>query len=148
MSYKDTLIGDSIGGDMQEDENFNDDDIEILKVVLKLLSWHIGYTTLKNKILDLLKPKREIKLMDIENGYFLATFQSHEDYLNVLVDGPWTVFGHYLTVEPWSPDFSPTQPYPSKVIAWIWLPGLPDTLYKRSLIEEIGNYIGLVIHID
>ncbi|KAK8563441.1 hypothetical protein V6N12_035587 [Hibiscus sabdariffa] len=86
--------------------------------------------------------------MDIENGYFLATFRSHEDFLTVLADDPWTIFGHYLTVEPWSPDFSPSQPYPSKVVTWIRLPGLSATLYKWSLIEEIGNCIGLVVRID
>ncbi|KAK9046473.1 hypothetical protein V6N11_052360 [Hibiscus sabdariffa] len=117
-------------------------------IVLKLLGRNIGYSTLKNKIQDMWKPKREIKLMDIENGYFLASFYSQEDFLPVLADGPWTVFGHYLTVEPWTPDFSPTQPHPSKVVAWIRLPGLPATLYKRSLIEEIGNCIGPVIRID
>ncbi|KAK8560140.1 hypothetical protein V6N12_012943 [Hibiscus sabdariffa] len=85
-------------------------------IVLKLLGRRIGYATLKNKIQELCKPKRDIKLMDIEDGYFLATFRSHEDYLTVLADGPWTIFGHYLTVEPCLPDFSPSQPYPSKVL--------------------------------
>ncbi|KAK9006252.1 hypothetical protein V6N11_035297 [Hibiscus sabdariffa] len=106
-------------------------------IILKLLGRRIGYETLKTKIHDLWKPASEIKLMDIENGYFLATFRSHNDFLTVLADGPWTIFGHYLTVEPWLPDFSPSQPFPSKVVAWIRLPGLPATLYKRSLIEEI-----------
>ncbi|KAK8993602.1 hypothetical protein V6N11_007829 [Hibiscus sabdariffa] len=86
--------------------------------------------------------------MDIENGYFLATFRSHEDYLTVLAYGPWTNFGHYLTVEPWTPDFSPSQPFPSKVIALIQLLELPTTLYKHLLIEEIENCIGPVTHID
>ncbi|KAK8593713.1 hypothetical protein V6N12_045788 [Hibiscus sabdariffa] len=142
-SYKDSLLGASDERVQSLAEKSLD-----WTIVLKLLGHRIGYTTLENKIQDLWKPKRDIKLMDIENGYFLATFRSHEDYLTVLADGPWTIFGHYLTVEPWSPDFSPSQPYPSKVIAWLRLPGLPTTLYKCSLIEEIGNYIGPVIRID
>ncbi|KAK8514668.1 hypothetical protein V6N12_057565 [Hibiscus sabdariffa] len=81
-------------------------------IILKLLGRRIGYETLKMKIHELWKPASEIKLMDIENGYFLATFRSHNDFLTVLADGPWTIFGHYLTVEPWSPDFSPSQPFP------------------------------------
>ncbi|KAK8600590.1 hypothetical protein V6N12_050443 [Hibiscus sabdariffa] len=43
-------------------------------IVLKLLVRHIGYTTLKNKVTDLWKPKAGFKLMDIENDYFLASF--------------------------------------------------------------------------
>ncbi|XP_038997980.1 uncharacterized protein LOC120123033 [Hibiscus syriacus] len=33
-------------------------------------------------------------------------------------------------------------------MAWIRLPGLPVTLYKRSFIEAIGNQVGFVIKID
>ncbi|KAE8711854.1 Detected protein of confused Function [Hibiscus syriacus] len=62
--------------------------------------------------------------------------------------GPWTVFGHYLTIEPWSPDFSTTQPQPNEVTAWICLPGFPVTLYKRSLIIEICECIDPVARID
>ncbi|KAK8489500.1 hypothetical protein V6N11_047454 [Hibiscus sabdariffa] len=66
------------------------------------------------------KPKLEIKLMDIENEYFLTSFYSQEDFLTVLVDGPWMVLGLDFQL----------------------------LFYKRSLIEEIGNCIGHVIHID
>ncbi|KAK9019628.1 hypothetical protein V6N11_054143 [Hibiscus sabdariffa] len=67
------------------------------------------------------------------------------DFLHVLTDVPWLVFGHYLTVEPWIVDFSSAKPHPNKVVAWIHLPGLSITLYKRSLISEIGECIGRVI---
>ncbi|KAL4354895.1 hypothetical protein GQ457_06G021910 [Hibiscus cannabinus] len=146
MSYKDSLLGES------RDKPSQGDTLAAKSmdrtIILKLLGRRIGYETLKTKIHDLWKPASEIKLMDIENGYFLATFRSHNDFLTVLADGPWTIFRHYLIVEPWSPDFSPSQPFPSKVVAWIRLPGLPATLYKRSLIEEIGNCIGHVVRID
>ncbi|KAK8506299.1 hypothetical protein V6N11_082372 [Hibiscus sabdariffa] len=112
-SYRDSLMGESNGDTMQEDEPFEDDDIEILE------------------------GDEGFKLMDIENDYFLTSFRSHEDYLIVLANGPWMLFGYYLTVEPWSPDFSPPQPFPSKIVAWIRLPGLSAMLYKRSLIKEI-----------
>ncbi|MFQ6620223.1 hypothetical protein Gotur_000758 [Gossypium turneri] len=59
--------------------------------------------------------------MDIENGYFLAKFQSVDDYDKVLTQGPWIVYGQYLTVQPWTKDFSPLQPYLSVVMAWIRL---------------------------
>ncbi|KAL4283320.1 hypothetical protein GQ457_16G016290 [Hibiscus cannabinus] len=71
-------------------------------IVLKLLGRRIGYATLKTKIHELWKPAHEIKLMDIENDYFLAIFRSHDDFLTVLAGGSWTIFGHYLTIEPWS----------------------------------------------
>ncbi|KAE8725779.1 putative carboxylesterase 15 [Hibiscus syriacus] len=42
----------------------------------------------------------------------------------------------------------PTQAYPSCLMAWIRLPGLPVILYKRSFIEAIGNQAGSVVKID
>ncbi|KAK8521568.1 hypothetical protein V6N12_031462 [Hibiscus sabdariffa] len=86
--------------------------------------------------------------MDIENDYFLVTFRSHSDPLKVLADGPWTIFGYYLTIEPWSPNFSTSQLHPRKIVAWVRLPGLPVTLYKRNIISKIGESIGPVIKID
>ncbi|KAK8541493.1 hypothetical protein V6N12_014127 [Hibiscus sabdariffa] len=113
-------------------------------LVVKLLGRRIGYTTLRTKIHELWKPKQAIRLMDIENDYFLVSFQARSDYLQALAGGPWTVFGHYLTVQQWNSEFSTSVLYPTKVMVWICLPGLPVTLYKRSIIEEIGTSIGPV----
>ncbi|KAE8692675.1 hypothetical protein F3Y22_tig00110831pilonHSYRG00417 [Hibiscus syriacus] len=117
-------------------------------ILVKLLGRHIGYTTLRNKLYDLWKPSQPFRLMDIENDYFLVSLRTRSDFLTALSDGPWTIFGHYLTVEPWSPDFTSSQLFPSRIVAWIRLPGLPVTLYKRSLITKIGECIGKVVKID
>ncbi|KAL4326023.1 hypothetical protein GQ457_11G031720 [Hibiscus cannabinus] len=117
-------------------------------LVLKILGRRVGYTTLYNRIIDLWKPTNKIKLIDIENDYYLVKFSSRTDYIHALTDGPWTIFGHYITVEPWSVDFNPLQNYPSCILAWVRLPGLPITWYKRSLIEAIGERIGRVVKID
>ncbi|PPR85941.1 hypothetical protein GOBAR_AA34750 [Gossypium barbadense] len=70
------------------------------------------------------------------------------DYNRILSQGPWTVYGQYLTVQPWTKHFSPLQPYPSVVIAWIRLPNLLGYLYKRKIIEAIGGLIGKVVKLD
>ncbi|KAK8989991.1 hypothetical protein V6N11_064400 [Hibiscus sabdariffa] len=59
-------------------------------VVVKLLGRRIGYNTLRNKIYELWKPSQPIKLMDIENDYFLVSFRAHLDYKRILSSGPWT----------------------------------------------------------
>ncbi|KAE8674618.1 hypothetical protein F3Y22_tig00111743pilonHSYRG00079 [Hibiscus syriacus] len=83
-----------------------------------------------------------------ENDYFIVSLRTRLDFLTALSDGPWIIFRHYLTVEPWSPDFSSSQLFPRRIVAWIRLPGLPVTLYKRSLITEIGECIRKVVKID
>ncbi|PPR90713.1 hypothetical protein GOBAR_AA29972 [Gossypium barbadense] len=69
-------------------------------VVVKLLGWSIGYGALHNRISSLWKPSQPFHLMDIENRYFLVRFQCRVDYDLALIQGPWIVFGHYLTVQP------------------------------------------------
>ncbi|KAA3468387.1 GroES-like zinc-binding alcohol dehydrogenase family protein [Gossypium australe] len=86
--------------------------------------------------------------MDIENGYYLVKLHSTYDYTKVLSQGPWLVYGQYLTVQPWTKEFSPSQPFPNIVLAWIRLPGLPGYLYKKKIIEEIGGLIGKVVRLD
>ncbi|MBA0818913.1 hypothetical protein Gohar_025515 [Gossypium harknessii] len=85
-------------------------------------------------------------MMDIENGYFLVKFQNKLDYENALSEGPWIIFGQYLTVQPWTLAFDPTQAYSSVVMAWIRFPGLPGYLYNHKIITEIGE-TPLVSHI-
>ncbi|KAG8473178.1 hypothetical protein CXB51_035109 [Gossypium anomalum] len=119
-----------------------------MTIVLKLLGRNIIYNVLFNRITSLWRPIQPFQLMDIKNGYFLAKFQNREDYDKVLTQGPWIIFGQYLTVQPWTKEFSPLQPYPSVVLAWIRLPRLPGFMYKRKILEAIGNMIGKVVKFD
>ncbi|MBA0805365.1 hypothetical protein Gohar_004885 [Gossypium harknessii] len=78
-------------------------------------------------------------MMDIKNGYFLVKFQNKLDCERALAEGPCIIFCQYLTVQPWTLAFDPTQPYPSVVMAWIRFPGLPGYLYNPKIIIEIGE---------
>ncbi|KAK9030375.1 hypothetical protein V6N11_031802 [Hibiscus sabdariffa] len=149
MSYKDSLMGESNDKPSHGDCLVDDDAIEILvgEVTRSIVDGMISIQ-LSERIQTLAAKSMGRTIILKLLGRRIATFHSHDDFLTVLTDGPWTIFGHYLTVEPWSPDFSPSQPYPSKVIAWIRLPDLPTTLYKRSLIDEIDNCIDHVVRID
>ncbi|KAK9024447.1 hypothetical protein V6N11_004609 [Hibiscus sabdariffa] len=164
--FRDILVNQATAS-KSEEEIFDDEDIEILDddvqrsiidglisidfsarvqtlaeksldltVVIKLLGHRIGYSTLKNRIYDLSKPSQAVKLMDIENDYYLVSFRTRPDFLKALAR------------EPRTPDFTTSQPFPSKVVAWIRLPNLPVTFYKQSLISAIGESIGKVFRID
>ncbi|MBA0753767.1 hypothetical protein Gogos_022143 [Gossypium gossypioides] len=69
-------------------------------------------------------------------------------YTNFLSRGPWVIFEHYLTVQPWMPQFTTLHPYPHKVVAWICIPNLSRMLYEKSILKEIGEMIVTVIKID
>ncbi|KAH1045477.1 hypothetical protein J1N35_036261 [Gossypium stocksii] len=95
-----------------------------LAVVIKLLGRSIGYNTLHNCITSLWKPVYPFHLMDIKNRHYLVHFLNRVDYDRILLQGHWIVFGQYITIQPWTKNFSPLQPYPSVVLAWIQLSGL------------------------
>ncbi|XP_040934424.1 uncharacterized protein [Gossypium hirsutum] len=86
--------------------------------------------------------------MDIENGYFLVNFQNKLDCERALSECPWTIFGQYLTIQPWTMAFDLFQAYPNVVMAWIRLIGLLGYLYKHKILTEIGGMVGKVVKLD
>ncbi|KAI9113491.1 hypothetical protein K1719_015418 [Acacia pycnantha] len=119
-----------------------------LAVVIKLLGRKIGYCQLRNQLHNLWKPTGHLKLTDLDEDCFLVRFQDDMDYQNALLTGPWMVYGHYLTVQPWTPSFKPHDHVINQVIGWIRLPKLPARYYHKSVIRSIGNVFGEVIRVD
>ncbi|KAI9082470.1 hypothetical protein K1719_035613 [Acacia pycnantha] len=119
-----------------------------LAVVIKLMGRRIGYRQLRMKLQNLWKPIGQCKLIDLEDDYFLVRFKEDLDYQNALLNGPWVIFGHYLTVHPWSPSFRPQEHVINQVMGWIRLPNLPARYYHKSIICSIGSVFGEVIRVD
>ncbi|KAL4367688.1 hypothetical protein GQ457_05G032520 [Hibiscus cannabinus] len=117
-------------------------------IIVRLLGRNIGYQTLLNRIHALWKPLGEVQLIDIANNYFLVRFEDPHDYEKALTAGPWTIYGSYLTVQPWSRSFSPLEKHPSHVVVWVRLPGLPYRYYSKALFRRIARVIGKVIKVD
>ncbi|MBA0794154.1 hypothetical protein Gohar_018505, partial [Gossypium harknessii] len=117
-------------------------------VVVKLLGRKIRYQALLHKVYSLWKPSGPIRIMDLENDYFLIKLQSEDNYVRALTEGPWVVYGQYLTIQPWLKLFSPGQPFPSSIVVWIYFWGIPSFMYRKSVIKSIGEIIGRVIKLD
>ncbi|MFQ6643839.1 hypothetical protein Gotur_017254, partial [Gossypium turneri] len=122
-SFKDTLIGKEGGENKDSSTLKNDDDFELLDE-------------------DIITGKED------ENNYFLVKFRPIEDYTKALTKGLWVIFGQYLTIQPWTQNFSTIQPYPHNVVAWIRLPGLPRYMYEKKLVKVIGERIGPVVRLN
>ncbi|KAL4379850.1 hypothetical protein GQ457_02G019350 [Hibiscus cannabinus] len=117
-------------------------------LVVRLLGRSIGFKTLWSRIQALWKPLGEMHLIDLDNNYFLVRFEKESDYVRALTEGPWTIFGSYLTVQPWSRKFSTSEKFPSHVMVWIRLPGLPYRYYPKALFRHIATTIGTVVKVD
>ncbi|KAK9043379.1 hypothetical protein V6N11_071724 [Hibiscus sabdariffa] len=92
-SYKESLMQNSTIIPSESDEIIEEEEIIIEEgevkslertVVVKLLGRRIGYTTLRSKIYEIWKPSQPLKLMDVENDYFLVSFRSQDDYERIL----------------------------------------------------------------
>ena len=115
-------------------------------VIVKLLGRSIGYKALRSCIVSMWKPEGEIQIIDLDNGYYLVSFD-HNDRIIALTKGPWTILGHYLTVEPWSPSFKPEENFPSTTVVWVRLPGMPFEYYHKSTLEAIVSVLGDLIKV-
>lgn len=58
------------------------------------------------KLYSLWKPNDWLYVIDLDNDYYMVKFQLTEDYLHVIMDGRWVIYGHYIMVQSWSPSFS------------------------------------------
>ncbi|PPS09940.1 hypothetical protein GOBAR_AA10716 [Gossypium barbadense] len=139
-SWRDMLVGQS----SKNGSNGLDE-----KEAFDILEGDIQRTVVNgNKFYIMWRPSAPIHMMDIENGYFLVKFQNKMDCDKVLSEGLWTIFGQYLTVQPWTMAFDPTQAFPSVVMAWIRFLALPSYLYNGKIITEIRELVGKVVKLD
>ena len=114
-------------------------------VIVKLLGRSIGYKALHSRIVSLWKPVADFQIVDLDNGYFLVTLDDPNDYVNALTKGPWTILGHYLTVEPWSPSFNVQNKVPISAMVWVRLTGMPLQYHHKSTLRAISSIIGELI---
>ncbi|KAJ4849760.1 hypothetical protein Tsubulata_048280 [Turnera subulata] len=88
------------------------------------------------------------RVIDLDHNYFLERLADGSDYSRAVTGGPWVILDHYLTVEPWKPNFDPASHKVKTVVAWIKVPGLSSELYQLAILKEIGNRIGRFIRVD
>ncbi|KAL4353334.1 hypothetical protein GQ457_06G018260 [Hibiscus cannabinus] len=117
-------------------------------IIVRLLGRSIGYKALLDRIYTLWRPRGDLQLVDLDNNYYLVRFENAQDYTDVLTDGPWTIFGNYLTVQPWSRSFTTSEKHPSNVMVWVRLPGLPYRYYCKALFRRIAQLVGKVVKVD
>ncbi|XP_024039221.1 uncharacterized protein LOC112097863 [Citrus clementina] len=117
-------------------------------VVIKLLGRMIGYKVLCNRLESLWSGSQGFTVIDLENDFFLVKFKTEDDAQYALTQGPWSILGHYLTVQQWSPRFDCSTETIDSVVAWIRLPGMPLHYYHKRILRMLGQVIGKVIKID
>ncbi|KAK8483367.1 hypothetical protein V6N11_024158 [Hibiscus sabdariffa] len=78
----------------------------------------------------------------------VVKWRDMRDYEHVLTEGPWKIYGSYLTIQPWSKSFSTSEKHPTHMVVWVHLPGLPYKYYSKELFHLIATVVGKVIKVD
>lgn len=116
--------------------------------MVKLLGRYIGYTALCNWLGSLWNAALGVSVIDLENDYLFVRFQSERDAEFALTQGPWTIMGHYLIVQLWTPRFDNSMEEIESVIAWIHLLGMALHYYHKKILRMLGQIIGSIIKVD
>ncbi|KAH9762774.1 DUF4283 domain-containing protein [Citrus sinensis] len=118
-------------------------------VIVKLLGRQIGYRVLCNRSEVLWRSMvAGFSIIDLENNYFLVKFQTTVDAERALTEGPWTVMGRNLFVQPWTPNFDCFSNELTSTVVWVRLLGMTIQYYEKRSLRRLGNKIGEVIKID
>ncbi|KAL8137243.1 hypothetical protein V2J09_003244 [Rumex salicifolius] len=75
-------------------------------------------------------------------------FKEEANYMGALIGGPWTIFGHYVIIKPWSPNFNPLTDVINTSPAWIQLHDLPLILYEEGVLLQLASAIENPIKVD
>ncbi|KAI9100928.1 hypothetical protein K1719_024052 [Acacia pycnantha] len=117
-------------------------------LVVKLLGRQPSYGFMVKKLRQIWERKGNIDIFDLENDFYLVSFQHVDDYMEALTGGPWVINDAYLNVARWRPDFNPKSERIESVVAWVRFPDLPVPLFDKKFLLNLGNVIGKAIKLD
>lgn len=117
-------------------------------LIVKALGRNVGYHALAKRVKDIWKPRADLDIVILGFGYCLVKFDCDKDRERVILDGPWTVQGHYLTIRPWLQEFFPSAAFEESTMAWVRFPQLNLMYYNEEVLFAIASSIRKPIKID
>ncbi|KAI9105122.1 hypothetical protein K1719_022838 [Acacia pycnantha] len=117
-------------------------------MVVKLLGRQPSYGFMVKKLRQIWERKGGIEIFDLDNDFYLVSFQHKDDYMEALTGGPWVINEAYLNVARWRTYFNHKKVQAESVIAWVRFPDLPAPLVVKKFLLNLGNVIGRAINLD
>lgn len=108
----------------------------------KVLGTKVRFPVLSQRISQLWKPTGKLDIIDLGRDIFLFRFDLPSYLKKVMLGGPWFLFGHYLMLTKWKPNFRPSQNPFSTIIVWVRFPELPIEYFHKTALFEIAKFIG------
>lgn len=117
-------------------------------MIVKVLGRTVSIASLNRKLRELWKPKGSMYVMDLPRQFFMVRFELEEEYMAALSGGPWRMFGSYLMVQAWNPQFDPLRDDIVTTPVWVRLSNLPVNFYHRAILMGIARGLGEPIKVD
>ncbi|KAI9080877.1 hypothetical protein K1719_037186 [Acacia pycnantha] len=121
----------------------------INSLIIKVLGLSVPKHVLFDRVRRMWKPQQPLKVVPLNNGYYIVSFSNKEDRDYEFSEGPWMIDDHYLLVQRWRPNFNPWRADRQRKIAvWVRIPDLPMEFCTVESLGLIGNMIGKIVKID
>ncbi|KAI9122638.1 hypothetical protein K1719_006478 [Acacia pycnantha] len=117
-------------------------------LVVKLLGRQPSYGFMVKKLRQIWETKGNLEIFDMDNDFYLVSFQHGDDYMEALTSRPWVINDAYLNVARWRPEFNPKIAKVESVIAGVRFPDLPAPLFDKKFLLNLGNVLGRAIKLD
>lgn len=117
-------------------------------MIVKVLGRHISFSVLSKKLREMWQPKGAMYVMDLPRQFFMVRFELEEEYLAALTGGPWRMFGSYLMVQAWSPEFDPLRSDIVTTPVWIRIANIPVNFYHNTILMGIAKGLGKPVRVD
>ncbi|KAJ4837578.1 hypothetical protein Tsubulata_037874 [Turnera subulata] len=83
-----------------------------------------------------------MKVVDLENEFYLIRIDCEEDYYHALADGPWVIMGHALFFQPWDSSFRASEGKVSQAVIWVRFTEFPPSWYNSKVLHALGSLVG------
>lgn len=91
-------------------------------LIIKLQDKRTFHHILKRKVQDLWKLHENFLLIDLGNDYFVVKLQNEDIMISILQNGQYFVFGYFLSIQRWQPNFVATEATQAHSAVWVRLP--------------------------
>ncbi|GAV92398.1 LOW QUALITY PROTEIN: Exo_endo_phos domain-containing protein/DUF4283 domain-containing protein, partial [Cephalotus follicularis] len=84
----------------------------------------------------------------VDNGVFLAKFESSLARDWVLNNDPWDVWGYHLVIRMWTKDMSLSLGECKSIPVWVKMKGIPVQYWNKAGLSYIASVLGKPLHMD
>lgn len=89
-----------------------------------------------------------VRLSHLDRNLFSCAFESSQVRDKVLATCPWSIKGHLIILQTWSPDLALEELTFNFSPFWVQIHSIPLNRMNHENVVRFGNYIGSFMHTD